>query len=394
MRDGHALGPLNGFKIIEIAGIGPSQLCGMLLADMGAQVLRIDRPGELDPGIAMPAKFNLMNRSRPTVEVDLKQPEGVSLVLQLCADADALFEGFRPGVMEKLGLGPDACQAQNPRLVYGRITGWGQTGPLADTAGHDTNYIALSGALHSIGDADRPPPLPLNLIGDFGGGALYLAMGMLAAMLEASRSGQGQVVDAAMVDGVASMMTLFYGLLASGRWQDQRQSNLLDGAAPFARSYETSDGGYIALCALENRFFRNLLDALEIDDIDPADQYRFQDWPRHTARFTQAIAGKTRQQWAEVLEARDCCAAPVLSLSEAPEHPHLKARGTYVTVDNIVQPAPAPRFSRTPSSTPNAPQEPGVDARQALLDWGLSKPELEDLTQKGVLGSGPASATS
>ncbi len=371
------MGPLQGFKIIELAGIGPGQFCGMLLADMGAQVIRIDRAAEADLGIGMPAKFNLMNRSRPTIAVDLKRKKGVELVLRLCEDADALFEGYRPGVMERLGLGPHECMKRNERLVYGRMTGWGQSGPLADSVGHDTNYIALTGALSSMGDKDRPPPIPLNLIGDFGGGGCYLAMGMLAAMLEASRSGKGQVVDAAMVDGVASMMTMFYGMLAGGVWKDERQSNLLDGGAPFFRNYETKDHRYVAVCALERRFFKALIDALGVNDVDPADQYNSAKWPEHGEIFESLFRTKSRDEWSEILQGTDACFAPVLSLAEAPQHAHNRARKTFVTVEGVLQPAPAPRFSRTESGIQSPPSGPGDSDQQVLADWGLNEAEVE-----------------
>jgi len=371
------MGPLHGFKIIEIAGIGPTQFCGMLLADMGAQVIRLDRPHDADLGIDIPAKYNLMNRSRPTIEVDLKNKAGVELVLRLCDDADALFEGFRPGVMERVGLGPEECMARNERLVYGRMTGWGQDGPLAESVGHDTNYIALAGALGSIGDRDRPPPLPLNLVGDLGGGALYLAMGMLAAMLEASRSGKGQVVDAAMVDGVASMMTMFYGLLESNQWADRRQSNLLDGGMPFAQTYETRDGKYIAVCAIERRFFTALLDSLGIAEIDPADQYVADKWDGHKTIFADTFKSKTRDEWCNLLEGTEACVSPVLSMTEVPRHPHNAIRQNFVTIDGIEQPAPAPRFSRTRSGIQHAPTESGENIREVLADWGLSDLDIE-----------------
>lgn len=372
------MGPLHGLKIVEIAGIGPGPFCGMLLADMGAQLIRVARADVGDPAVEIPARFDLMNRSRPTIVVDLKSRRGVELVLRLCEDADAIFEGFRPGVMERLGLGPDACLARNERLVYGRLTGWGQDGPLAGAAGHDTNYIALAGALHGIGPGDRPPPVPLNLIGDFGGGALYLAVGMLAALLEAQRSGKGQVVDAAMVDGAASMLTLFYGLVADGRWVDRRESNLLDGAAPFVRCYATSDEKYIAVCAIENRFFANLLDTMGITEIVPKDQYNVDSWREQEAIFERAFAGRSRDEWSAILEGADACAAPVLSLREAPAHPHNIARETFVTVDGIPQPAPAPRFSRTPSGISQAPAEP-PDPRATLAAWGLTDEEIAKL---------------
>ena len=380
-----AKGPLSGYRIIEIAGIGPGQFCGMLLADMGAELLRIDRADGGDRGVAMPAKYNLMNRSRPVIAVDLKQPEGVELVLRLCAEADALFEGFRPGVMERLGLGPTECMARNPRLVYGRITGWGQEGPLADTAGHDTNYIALAGALGTLGEAGRPPPVPLNLIGDFGGGGLYLALGILAALLEAHRSGHGQVVDAAMVDGTASMMTLFYGMLAGGLWQDRRGVNLFDGSAPFVRTYETSDGQYVAVCAIERRFFTALLETLETDEIDPKDQYDSNAWPEHHAVLERLFRTRTRDEWAQAFTGTDACFAPVLSLMEAAKHPHSEARNSYLTVDGILQPAPAPRFSRTPPQIQHPPTEPDGNAAGSLAGWGLNDAEIARLHRLDIL---------
>ena len=373
------MGPLHGIRIVEIAGIGPTQLCGMLLADMGAQVIRLRRPAAADRGVQVPDRFDVMNRGRPSIDVDLKSDRGRELVLQLCERADALFEGFRPGVMERLGLGPDDCMARNERLVYGRMTGWGQQGPLAGRAGHDTNYIAMAGALHSIGHADRPPPLPLNLIGDFGGGALYLALGLLAALLEAGRSGRGQVVDAAMVDGTASMLTLFYGLLAAGLWTERRESNLLDGGAPFARCYATRDDGFIAVCALETGFFATLLEALAIDDIDPADQFETSKWPAQVEILADAFRRKSRDEWGEILSGVDACATPVLSLSEAAVHEHARARGTYVDIGGIRQPGPAPRFSRTASEASAAPRDPDEAARCIMLDWGFGEDEIKQL---------------
>ena len=381
------MGPLHGFKIVEIAGIGPGQLCGMLLADMGAQLIRIDRPVTGDLGMPMPAKYDIMNRNRPTLAVDLKSKEGVELVLRLCEDADALFEGFRPGVMERAGLGPADCMARNERLVYGRMTGWGQHGPLADSVGHDTNYIALAGALGAMGDKDRPPPVPLNLVGDFGGGALYLAVGMLAAMLETSKSGKGQVVDAAMVDGVASMMTMFYGLIAGGMWNDSRQSNLFDGAAPFAKNYETKDGKYVSVCAIENRFFRAFLESMQISEIDAKDQHKVGQWTEQEAIIAARFRERTRDEWSDILEGTDSCAAPVLSITEAPQHIHSEARKTYVTVDGIKQPGPAPRFSRTPSEIKHGPTVPGERDREALSEWGLSNAEIDRLLKEGILRS-------
>lgn len=378
------MGPLRDLKIIEFAGIGPTQFCGMLLADMGATILRIARSAD-DDGVTVPPRYNVMNRSRPTVVVDLKQKDGHALVASLCRDADAVFEGYRPGVMERLALGPDELLAANPRLVYGRMTGWGQHGPLADRAGHDANYAALSGALGAIGPADGPPVLPLNLVADFGGGGAYLAIGMLAALIEAGRSGEGQVVDAAMVDGAASLMALFYGLLAAGMWRDRRGSNLLDGAAPFYRCYETRDGGHVAVGALEPQFFRELLERLAIEDIDPAEQYDARRWPQHHEILARTFANKTRDEWSELLSGSDTCVAPVLSLEEATRHPHNRARETFVDVDGIRQPAPAPRFSRTPG-TVQSPAGAAVDPVDVLEEWGIARESSAALRDSGVLG--------
>ena len=380
------MGPLHGYKIVEIAGIGPGQLCGMLLADMGAQLIRIDRDSRAVRGVDIPARFNLMNRSRPAIVVDLKNPEGVALVLRLCEQADALFEGFRPGVMERLGLGPEVCTARNAKLVYGRMTGWGQTGPLAQTAGHDANYIALAGVLASIGERDGPPVYPLNLIGDFGGGALYMAMGILAALLETARSGQGQVVDTAMVDGAASLMTLFHGLMAAGLWREQRGSNILDAGAPYVHVYRTQDDQYVAVSPIEGKFFAELLEGLGLSELDPADQNDPQRWPEHREKLEAVFLTRTRDEWCELLEGTDACCAPVLTMSESIRHPHNQARGTYVTVDGIVQPAPAPRFSRTAAEIQSPPKEPGSGVEQALADWGLTGDEVGQLIETGIVG--------
>lgn len=382
------MGPLQGFKIVEIAGIGPGQFCGMLLADMGAQLIRIERMGDNDLGVPLPVRFNLMNRSRRSIALDLKQQASIDLVLELCETADALFEGFRPGVMERLGLGPDVCTKRNPRLVYGRMTGWGQTGPLADTVGHDSNYIALVGALDAIGEKDGLPTLPLNLVGDFGGGGTYLAMGILAAMLEASRSGQGQVVDAAMTDGAASLMTLFHGLHAAGMWRQQRGSNFLDGGAPFARAYRTSDGKAVVVCAIENRFFRALLEVLELADVEPGDQYDQAKWPEHGQKLAHAFRQKSRSEWETIFSGSDSCFAPVLSMAEAVEHPHNVSRKTYLEIDGISQPAPAPRFSKTPSEIQCAPEPAGLRNREVLVSWGLAEARVDELLQAGTLKQG------
>lgn len=343
------MGPLAGFKIIEIAGIGPGPFCGMLLADMGADLIRIERPGGAGAGVDIPAPYNVLLRGRPGITLDLKTSTGVEKVLAMCERADALFEGFRPGVMEQFGLGPDDCLAVNEKLVYGRVTGWGQDGPLAKRAGHDGNYAAIVGAIAAIGDKDGPPAVPLNLIGDYGGGGAYLAIGILAALLEATRSGRGQVVDAAMIDGSASLMSVFYGLMAGGLWKDARGSNLLDGAAPFYRPYRTRDDGYVFVGAIEPKFFAELLERLELRDVDLATQYDQSQWGTLGDKLAAAFALKTREEWTVLFDGSDACVAPVLSMSEAPAHPHNEARSLFVNIDDVIQPAPAPRFSRTES---------------------------------------------
>lgn len=379
------MGPLQGFKIIEIAGIGPTQLCGMLLADMGAEIIRIQRVSSADTCVDIPDQFNLMNRSRPAIAVDLKNPAGIDLVLRLCESADALFEGFRPGVMERLSLGPSDCMVRNPKLVFGRITGWGQSGHLAGAAGHDANYLGLSGALAAIGHKDGLPVLPLNLVADFGGGALYLATGLLAAMLEASRSGNGQVVDAAMIDGVASMSTLFQGLLAAGMWQEQRESNLLDGSAPFYRTYATKDGKAVVVGAVERQFFKTLLALLQIDTIDPVEQHDVRKWPEHIRTFESRFVSESRDYWCDLLEGTDACFAPVLSMSEAYEHSHNAVRDTFVKVDGIVQSAPAPRFSRTVSEVRSPAGQAAPGNHEILNSWGITASEVRELERTGAL---------
>ena len=383
-------GPLTGYKLIEIAGVGPTQLTGMLLADMGAEIVRVERLSKVELGVYMPVKYKLMNRSRRSIAIDLKQPQGREIVLDLCASADALFEGFRPGVMERLGLGPDECMQRNGKLVYGRMTGWGQDGPLAHTAGHDPNYIGIAGVLACIGKKDEAPAYPLNLIGDFGGGALYLAMGMLAAMLEAAKSGRGQVVDAAMVDGAASMMTTFYGLLAAGIWEEQRSSNILDGGAHFVNTYRTKDDQYVVVAPIEGRFYSELLDRLEISDPDLRTQQHNRDcWPEFAGRLQEIFLTKTRDEWCEIFAGSDACFAPVLSLTEATQHPHAQARNAYAGIDGIIQPAPAPRFSRTPAEIQSPPPEPGQHTEEILLDWGFSEERINELVKDSIIG-GPA----
>lgn len=373
------MGPLKGFKIIEIAGIGPGQLAGMLLADMGAEVIRIDKPVRFDQAVSIDARFDILNRSRPLIEVDLKTPEGVAMVLELCADADAIFEGFRPGVMERIGLGPEQCMARNKKLVYGRMTGWGQHGPLAQSIGHDANFIGLAGVYACIGEKNGDPVYPLNLAGDMGGGGTYLVMGMLAAMLEAGKSGKGQVVDAAMVDGAASQMGMIWGLRAAGLWQDQRGSNILDGGAPFSRAYRTKDNKHLVVAPIENRFYANLLTILGLDDLDATTQMDQSRWAEVTERLKQVFLTRTRSEWCEIFDDTETCVSPVLDMSEVAGHPHNQARQTFVEVDGLPQPAPAPRFSRTVSEISRPAGSPEVDIRAVLQQWGASTRLLDSL---------------
>ena len=382
------MGPLHGLKVIELAGIGPGPMAAMLLADMGATVLRVDRTEPSGLGTPRPAKYDLLLRNRSSIPLDLKRPEAVALVLDLVADSDVLIEGFRPGVAERLGLGPQECQARNPRLVYGRITGWGQDGPLAQVPGHDINYIALTGVLNAIGRAGQPPTPPINLLGDFGGGTLYLVMGILAALLEARGSGLGQVVDAAMVDGVASLMTQPQGSFAGGIMTNERGTNVTDSGAPFYDVYQCSDGRWVALGAVETKFYQQALGVLELPQLLP-EQWNRAHWPQAKARIAERIATRTRDDWCRAFEGTESCFAPVLSLDEAPAHPHLRARGTYVEVDGITQPAPAPRFSRTPPSPPQAfrPWNP-EDARAILGPW-LHGPVAESARRAGLIDAAP-----
>jgi len=378
-------GPLSGIKIVELGGIGPAPFCCMLLADMGADVIRIDRPPGFDGGAPVDPRFNLLNRGRKSVGLDLKNSAAVNAVLSLVSHADALIEGFRPGVAERLGLGPEQCLKANPGLVYGRMTGWGQDGPLANTPGHDINYIALTGALHAIGRSGEPPAIPLNLVGDFGGGALYLALGVVSAILHSQKTGEGQVVDAAMIDGASSLTTVMHGLMACGYWKDERGSNRLDSGAPFYNVYETLDGRYIAIGANEARFYRNALKLLGLDKESMPDQHDRESWPRVRERFAAIFKTRTRDEWAALAESAEACITPVLSLSEAPNHEHMRARATFVEVDGIVQPAPAPRFSRTPGNIQRPPSTPDQHSPEVLRDWGISEEEYKALTAAGAL---------
>ncbi len=381
------MGPLTGYRVIELAGIGPGPMCAMLLSDMGADVLRIDRLSSAGLGISMRAKFDVLNRGRRSVALDLKKPEAIEAVLRLIEKADALIEGFRPKVMERLGLGPDVCLARNPRLIYGRMTGWGQEGPMAEAAGHDINYIAMTGALHSIGrKGDRPLP-PLNLVGDFGGGALYLALGVVAGLLEAQKSGKGQVVDAAMVDGASSLMTAIYGIKAAGVWTNERGDNLLDTGAHFYEVYETSDGKYVSIGSIEAKFYDELLELSGLKGQELPHQMDRTAWPALKERLTAIFKSKTRDEWCKIMEGSDVCFAPVLSMEEAPQHPHNRHRGTFVEQDGVVQPGPAPRFSRTPGKIQRPPASPGQHTDEALRDWGFSNAELEKLRSQGAIAA-------
>ena len=379
------MGPLAGIKVIELAGIGPGPLCCMLLSDMGAEVVRVDRIAPSDLGVGMPSQFNLLGRGRHSVAIDLRKKEGADVLLRLVEKADALVEGFRPGVTERLGIGPMECLVRNPKLVYGRMTGWGQDGPLAHAAGHDINYISLVGALHSIGRAGEAPVPPLNLVGDYGGGGIYLAFGMVCALWEATRSGRGQVVDAAMVDGAASLMTMFYGLKAMGLWTARRGENLLDSGAHFYDVYETADGKYISVGAIETKFYAELLRRVGLEGKEFPDQMDRAKWPEMREILRSTFKKKTRDEWCAILEGSDACFGPVLSMEEAPGHPHNQVRGTFVEVEGIIQPAPAPRFSRTKAEIQGPPPEVGQHTDEVLVEWGFLMDEITDLRSMGVV---------
>ena len=379
------MGALSGLRIVEMAGIGPAPFCGMLLADMGAQVLRVDRQVAAAIGIPVPPRFDLLNRNKSSVAVDVKSAEGRQTLLRLISGADALIEGFRPGVMERLGLGPEACLKANPKLVYGRMTGWGQDGPLSQAASHDINYIALTGALNAIGPAAGPPVIPLNLIGDFGGGSLYLVMGVLAAIISARTTGAWQVVDAAVTDGVANLLTMHYGFRQAGEWDLQRASNLTDGGAPFYDVYETSDGLFVSIGAVESKFYAELLQRLGLADAQLPSQYDRKGWGMLRARIAATFRTRTREQWCSLLEGTDVCFAPVLDMDECVRHPHNVARKTHVEFEGVLNPAPAPKFSATPSAIRKAPPAPGQDTDTALLDWGFSAVEIAALRLSGAV---------
>ena len=376
-------GPLAGYRIIELAGIGPGPFCGMMLSDMGAEVIRVDR---ISPNPV--ASKDVLARNRRSIGVDLKRAEGVETVLRLVETADGLFEGFRPGVTERLGLGPDDCFARNTKLIYGRMTGWGQEGPMAQAAGHDINYIGLAGALHAIGRVGEKPVPPLNLVGDFGGGGMYLAFGMVCGLLEAQQSGKGQVVDAAMVDGAASLMAMFFSMAAGGAFKDQRGTNLLDTGAHFYDTYETKDGGHICVGSIEPQFYALLVEKSGVDPERFARQMDASRWPDYKAELTAIFKQKSRDEWCAIMEGTDVCFAPVLSIFEAPSHPHNQARNTFVQVDGVTQPAPAPRFSRTEPAIAGSARAPGADTAAVLTDCGFTADEVAELQAAGAVAAG------
>ena len=375
------MGPLAGIKVVEMAGIGPGPFCAMMLSDMGAEVIRVDRLAHKGSG----HRANVLNRGRRSIAVDLKNPDGVAAVQQLIDGADVVIAGFRPGVMERLGLGPDTCLARNPRLIFGRMTGWGQSGPLAPAAGHDINYISIGGALGAMGYSDRPPAPPLNLVGDFGGGAMYLLAGVLAALVERGTSGQGQVIDAAMTDGTASLLSPFYGMMAMGMWTKERMDNRLDGGAHYYGSYACSDGKFISIGSIEPQFYALLLELCEIDDPEFAKQNDKQHWASLRGKLEALFVTQTRDHWCALLEGTDVCFAPVLDLQEAPQHPHNLARQSFVEIDGVTQPAPAPRFSRTPTTVQAPAAMAGEHSEEILNDWGFAPDEILALQQSGAI---------
>jgi alpha-methylacyl-CoA racemase len=381
------MGPLAGYRIVEMAGIGPAPFAAMLLADMGAEVIRVDRREAADLGLpGRDVRFDVLHRGRRSIAVDVKAEAGREVVKRLAAKVDAVVEGFRPGVMERLGLGPEVLRALNPRLVFGRMTGFGQDGPLASAAGHDIDYIALAGVLHAIGRKGEAPVPPLNLVGDFGGGGMFLAFGVVCALLEAQRSGKGQVVDAAMVDGSATLMALMFGLYAQGSWKDERGVNVLDTGAPWYDTYRTKDGRWLAVGAIEKRFYEAFVQRLGLNMSELPRQHDRSGWPELRRRFAETVAGKTRDEWEGIFEGSDACVAPVLSLGEVARHPHNAARGTFVERDGVLQPAPAPRFSRTVPEMGAPPRPAGADTEAVLADFGFSQPEIDRLRDTGVVG--------
>jgi alpha-methylacyl-CoA racemase len=379
------MGPLSGIKILEIAGIGPGPFAAMMLADMGADILRVDRAGNVRDEMPAEPGPDLLNRSRRSIGLDLKHPEAIETALQLVEQADALLEGFRPGVMERLGLGPDVCLARNPRLVYGRMTGWGQAGPMAHAAGHDINYVALSGTLEPLGRKGEKPTPPVNLVGDFGGGGMLLAFGVACGLVERGMSGKGQVVDAAMVDGSATLMTMVHAFNAMGTWKAERGTNLLDTGAHFYDTFETSDGKYVSIGSIEPQFYAELLEKTGLAGEDLPKQMDRSQWPALKQRMTGIFKSKTRDEWCAIMEGSDVCFAPVLTLDEAPQHPHIQARNTFVEVAGVTQPAPAPRFDRTPPEIQGPPPHPGQHTDEGLRDWGFSDEAIGKLRDSGAI---------
>ena len=379
------MGPLAGVRVVEIAGIGPGPFCAMMLADAGADVIRVDRASRVWGGDPDSPPSDVLARGRRSIGIDLKSPDGVETVLRLAEGFDALLEGFRPGVAERLGIGPEDCLARNPRLVYGRMTGWGQDGPYAQAAGHDLNYISLAGVLGAIGRKGQAPVPPLNLVGDFGGGGMYLAFGMVCALLEARSGGRGQVVDAAMVDGAASLMSFVYGMRSMGYWTDERGANMLDTGAPYYDVYETSDGRYISVAAIESQFYAELRERLELDGPQWDEQNRRERWPELKAELARVVASKTLDEWDRILEGSDACYAPVLSPADAPDHPHNRARGTFTTEFGVVQPRPAPRFSRTDSRIGGPPPHPGQHTDEILGEIGMDPDAIAGLRSSGAV---------
>jgi alpha-methylacyl-CoA racemase len=380
-----AQGPLVGVKIVELAGIGPGPLCSALLSDMGADILRIDRPAPADIGGPRPPRADVARRGRMSVSVDLKNPEGVETILKLVEQADAILDPFRPGVTERLGLGPDACLARNKAIIYGRMTGWGQDGPMSQIAGHDLNYLALTGMLNAIGPAERPVP-PLNLVADMGGAAMFLAVGVLAGIIEARQSGEGQVVDAAMVEGAAYLGMGQFGVMAMGARVNRRAANVTDGGSHFYRCYETSDGKFVSIASIERKFYANLLAKLNLDPADLPEQHDEASWPAMSKRFEEIFRQKTREEWTEIMGDTDICYAPVLDFEEATQHPHNVARGSFVEIDGVKQPRPAPHFSRTESAVQSAPPVVGATTRDGLASWGFTDPDIDALEASKAIG--------
>ena len=382
-------GPLAGVRVVEMVGLGPCPFAAMMLADMGAEVIRIDRkaaPGAANPFPMLGTKYDVLARGRRSLALDLKSPDGIQVLLGLVDKADVLLEGFRPGVMERLGAGPEVCHARNPRLVYGRVTGWGQDGPLSQAAGHDLNYIALTGMLHAMGREGEPPPPPLNLVGDFGGGAMMLAFGVVCAVLESRKSGKGQVVDAAMTDGAALLGAMMYGFRAHGSWRPERGANLLDGGAPFYGTYACADGKFISIGSIEPQFYALLLRLTSVTDPAFNAQMNRSEWPSLKEKFAAVFKTRTRDEWCELMEGTDVCFAPVLDMDEAPQHPHNRARRTFVDIDGVTQPAPAPRFSRTVPEASIPPAAPGQHGAGILADWGWPQDAIAGLRERGAVG--------